>query len=348
MNMMDNQKNSIKSAILAEVILGGCLIILIAMFPKWIYICFFIMTAGSIAILLFFQYKIKKQINDTMTQVNDTILSLIDGQPIENFDENEDSLLGKFQMQILKLYKILQSFKDREKVLRKQISKNISNLTHQINTPITNIQMYSSFLNQEELSNEEQKVFIDNINLQAEKLSWLGESFSKISRLETGIIILHPAENELLSAILPAINQAALKAQEHGNEIILKGKQSLTAYFDKKWTEEVFFNLLDNAVKYSDRGSKITIEMIPYDLYVRINIKSTGIKISKEEHTKIFHRFYRGENVISQEGVGLGLYLVRKILEEEKAYIKVETRITKSTLADGEVVFSVFLLKEEN
>ncbi len=343
--MGNNHKSNIKTALLTELILGMLLLIFSIIYPQWIALSFFIMTAGSVIILYVLYSYMTKQFNDTMEKVDDTIQDYINGQPSEHFDKNEDSLLGKFQMQINRLYDILLSYQNKEKVLRREINKNISNLTHQINTPITNIQMYSSFLSQGNLNEEEQRTFIQNINRQADKLGWLGESFSKISRLETGMITLNIEKNELLSAILPAINQVTFKAKEHQNEIILKGKQALTAFFDKKWTEEVFFNLLDNAVKYSDRGTDIIIEMIPYELYIRVDVKSVGINISKEEQTKIFQRFYRGEQVKMQEGVGLGLYIVRKILEEEKGFIKVETSVNKSQMKDRETKFSVFLLK---
>lgn len=342
---MKNNKN-IKSAIWAEIIWGGILFICSVIFPKWINLCFILMLIGSIVILCIFYKIITKQVNATMNLVDETIQGFMEECPKESFNINEDSLLGKFQMQIGKLYDILQSYQNREAVLRKQINENISNLVHQVNTPITNIKMYSGFLNQKDLSQEEQQLFLNNIKVQADKLSWLGEGFSKISRLETGIINLHPEIDNVLSAILPAINQVAEKAKEHGNEILLQGQQILTAYFDRKWTEEVFFNLLDNAVKYSKEGSDIIIEMIPYELFIRVDIKSKGIQIKKEEYTKVFQRFYRGAESQSQEGVGLGLYIVRKILEEEKGYIKVISSDTSSTLVKGENVFSVFLLKE--
>ena len=340
---MKNNKN-IKSAIKAEIIWGGILFVCSVIFPKWINVWFILMLLGSIVILTVFYNNLRNEVNATMNLVDETIQGYIDGRPTEEFNPNEDSLLGKFQLQISKLYDILQSYQNREAVLRKQINENISNLVHQINTPITNIKLYSSFINHKDLTQEEQQLFMNNITIQADKLSWLGEGFSKMSRLETGIINLHPEIDNVLSAILPAINQVAGKAKEHGNEILLQGQQTLMACFDRKWTEEVFFNLLDNAVKYSEEGSPITIEMIPYELYVRINIKSKGIQIKKEEYVKVFQRFYRGAENKSQEGVGLGLYIVRKILEEEKGYIKVTSSDTSATLMEGENIFSVFLI----
>ena len=83
----------------------------------------------------------------------------------------------------------------------------------------------------------------------------------------------------------------------------------------QKWTEEVFFNLLDNAVKYSDPHSTILVEILEYEMYVRIAVCSQGRKIEREEFPALFQRFYRGKAVKEQEGVGLGLYLAREIVK---------------------------------
>lgn len=201
--------------------------------------------------------------------------------------------------------------------------------------------MYSEFLKEDSLTPEEYQHFADNLGRQAQKLSWLGEGFAKVSRLETGIISLNPEVQPVLPVLLPAIDQVSLKAEQHENDIRLEGNQNLKAYLDRKWTEEVFFNLLDNAVKYSDPGSAILVEMLEYEMYVRINVCSRGQKIEREEFSKLFQRFYRGRDVKDQEGVGLGLYLAREIVRGEQGYMKGEYNPERGN------VFSVFLLRKK-
>ena len=228
--------------------------------------------AAALILTIWKYQKIKKEANQTMQQVDDTLEQLIQGNERNYFSKKEDSLLGKFQTQVGRLYDIHRAHEQREKELRAQMSSAISDLVHQINTPIANIKMYSEFLKEGALTPEEYQHFADNLEQQAEKLSWLGEGFSKVSRLETGIISLKPEVQPILPVLLAAIDQVSLKAQKHENDIQLEGSQTLKARLDRKWTEEVFFNLLDNAVKYSSRGSIILVELWEYEMYICVNI----------------------------------------------------------------------------
>lgn len=281
--------------------------------------------------------RLREKVNTTMEQVDATIDGLIHHRRPQYFSETEDSLLGKFQSEILQLHDMLTSYEAREKELRESLSGSISDLVHQINTPITNIRMYSWFLQDGGLTDEEQRQFAIKIQKQADKLSWLGEGFAKVSRMESGIISLQPETQKILPVLLRAIDQVTLKAQEHGNEIALEGDQKQDAYLDAKWTEEVFYNLLDNAVKYSDEGSRIVAAMTRYEMYVRVDVRNRGLKVEKEEYPKVYQRFYRSGQVQEQEGVGLGLYLAREIVRGQQGYMKVGRNEV------GETVFSVFL-----
>lgn len=302
----------------------------------------FIVICLLMAAFVFLLYKYRKMerlADKTMAQVDDTLEQLILGREVKYFSENEDTLLGKFQTQAGRLCDIHRAQEQKEKELRDQISSSVSDLVHQINTPIANIKMYSEFLKEDSLTTEECRHFADNLERQARKLSWLGEGFAKVSRLETGIISLNPQVQVVLPAILAAIDQAALKAEQHGNDIRLEGNQNLKACLDRKWTEEVFFNLLDNAVKYSDFGSLILVELLEYEMYVRVNVCSHGTKLEREEFARVFQRFYRGKDVSDQEGVGLGLYLAREVVRGQRGYMKGEYHPEKGN------VFSVFLCR---
>ena len=203
----------------------------------------FIIICLLTAALVFLVYKYKKMekmADKTMAQMDDMLEQLILGREVKYFSENEDTLPGKFQSQAGRLYEIHRAQEEREKLLRDQISSSVSDLVHQINTPIANIKMYSEFLREDSLTTEEYRHFADNLDRQARKLSWLGEGFAKISRMETGIISLKPEIQPVLPVILEAVDQAALKAEQHGNDIRLKGDQKLKACLDRRWTEEVF------------------------------------------------------------------------------------------------------------
>lgn len=283
---------------------------------------------------------ISRRVTDIMRQVDDCIQSMIDGQPVWNFPVGEESLLGKFQVQLMKLYQILSSSREREERQRKELSSLVADLIHQINTPLTNIQIYSGFLMQDDLVEEEKAQMCQIIDDQIEKLGWFADGFTKTARLEEDMRKLRPERQQILPMILSAIDEISVKAEAHGNEICLLGEQDIEAFFDRRWTEEAVFNLLDNAVKYGEEGGLIRVRMTAYDIYVRVDVINYGEPVPKEEYTALFNRYYRGKNASCiKEGVGLGLYLVRQIAAEQGGYVKVGDYKGKGT------VFSLFLLK---
>lgn len=215
---------------------------------------------------------------------------------------------------------------------KNRIKTLIGDISHQTKTPIANLLLYTELLEEESLSPQAQE-YCNTLHAQAVKLQFLIDSLVKLSRLENGILVLSPAPGNLQSMLQSAIRQFSSKAREKGLELILRDT-SVQALFDEKWTTEALCNLLDNAIKYTDRGS-ITISVTAYQLFARIDIADTGRGIPEAEQAKIFARFYRSHG--DGEGVGIGLYLAREILSQEGGYIKVSSQPGKGS------VFSVFL-----
>ena len=291
-----------------------------------------------LAVLLTFGW-IKRRVNQTLEEVDETIRALVDGRKTQYFSPNEDTLLGKFQSDISALYALLLAGKEREEALREEMERSLSHLVHQLNTPITNIALYSGFLLEDELTDGQRRRFVQHIQAQAEKVRFLGEGLAKIARLETGIITLKPTCQPILPMVLSVIDELLAKADAHGNTIILQGDQHLEAQYDSRWTREALLNVVDNAVKYSTVGTVIAVEMMAYELYVRLSVTNEGIVLPPQAYAQVFQRFYRAEDVREIEGVGLGLYLTREILRGQGGYIKASCR------ADGRTCFSLYLLR---
>ena len=217
---------------------------------------------------------------------------------------------------------------------RDKIKSLISDISHQTKTPISNLILYSELLENSELSGVD-RANAEAIHAQAEKLRFLIDSLVKLSRLENGILALEPQEAPLMPILKGIVNQFEEKAVKKGLKLEFN-KTDAKAVIDEKWTHEALANIVDNAIKYTEKGS-IKISVIPYEMFVRVDISDTGIGISEEEHAKIFKRFYRGSDVKQKEGVGIGLHLAREIISGEGGYIKLS-----STPGEGST-FSVFL-----
>ena len=208
----------------------------------------------------------------------------------------------------------LQTEKDAVKTL-------IADVSHQTNTPIANLRLYVQLLEERPLDPESQNL-VSALAGQTERLQTLVQDMVKASRLETGIITLHPKPNSLGPLLDEAAEQFAPKAAEKG-VALTRIPTDVEAVFDPKWTVEAVCNLLDNAVKYTPPGGSVTLQVVAYELFCRIDVIDTGPGVAEEEKTEIFQRFYRSPAVQTAEGVGIGLYLTRKIAEGQGGYVKV-------------------------
>ena len=222
---------------------------------------------------------------------------------------------------------------------RNKIRALIADISHQTKTPISNILLYGELLKEQNLSSDSASC-VEAMNEQAQKLQFLIAALVKMSRLEAGIIKVHPIQSDVKDMIEKIRTQYYQIAIEKGLDFLcvapLISPQRLIAFFDEKWTIEAIGNIVDNAIKYTNQGS-ITLSIKPYEMFCCIEIADTGMGIAEEEQAQIFARFYRSKRVSQKSGVGIGLYLAREIIMEEGGYIKVQSKLGEGS------VFSVYL-----
>ena len=200
----------------------------------------------------------------------------------------------------------------------------MSDISHQLKTPIANLVMYSDFLKDESLSEAERKEYIDILCQSVQRLNFLSESMIKISRLESGIIRLNMQEQSINTTVLKAVKDVYSKAEKKGTEIIYNNDKDIILKHDRNWTAEAVFNMLDNAVKYSARNSKIYLEIKSYGMFSAVEVRDENPPLPEDERAKIFMRFFRGSNSSGKEGIGIGLYLSREIAIRQGGFIKLK------------------------
>lgn len=249
-----------------------------------------------------------------------------------DYDETQLSKLESKWLRYLTSSKLSAQKTEQE---REKLQELVSDISHQTKTPLSNILLYTQLLQEQDIDGQSRQI-VDEIRQQSEKLEFLIQSLVKTSRLETGTFQLAPLKNNIDSVIEAAIEQITPKAKSKQIKIMYSS-QSHTAKFDIKWTREALFNILDNAVKYSPRNSVIKITVYAYEMFACVSVADQGIGIPEEELPRIFGRFYRGQNVKEQNGVGIGLYLCRQIIEGQGGYITVESTVNQGS------IFKIFL-----
>ena len=141
----------------------------------------------------------------------------------------------------------------------------------------------------------------------------------------------------LFDTVAQAMSGIVYGAEKKEITVSVDCPEDLTLSHDSKWTAEALFNLLDNAVKYTPAGGKISVSVIQWEMYVEIKVADTGKGISESNQAAIFRRLYREEEVHEQQGVGIGLYLAREIVTRQGGYIKVVSEPGRGS------VFSIML-----
>lgn len=212
---------------------------------------------------------------------------------------------------------------------REQVKGLISNMSHQLKTPLANIMMYQELLEDKSLPLDERIEFLHRLKVQSEKIDWILNSLFQMVKLEQNVIIFEPDNLPFKPTLTKAVCGVFAKAQKKNIRIVTEEFQDQILWHNEIWTAEALENILENAVKYTPEGGQIAINFQKYEMYSTISVADTGIGITKDEQSKIFHRFYRSPKVENMEGSGIGLYLSKLILEKEHGYITVDSNYKK-------------------
>lgn len=280
----------------------------------------------------------RRQICNFAEELCRTLDELMAGREPENYYPYEDTLTARVQGKLLQYYDLMNEGWRRSLQDKQTIQELVSDISHQVKTPVANLSMFIGILREHRLSEEKRSDFLETMAGQIGKLDFLMQSLIKMSRLETGTFVLHAKEANLYDTIAQALNSVLAKAESKNIRFTVECEESVKVRHDPKWTAEALGNLLDNGVKYTPDGGNIHIRVRPWQFYTRVDITDTGIGIPEEHYNDVFKRFYRGEEAAGQEGVGLGLYLAQGIITRQKGYISVKSEIGKGS------TFSVYLL----
>ena len=256
-----------------------------------------------------------------------TLDNMIDGNEELQKSNDSETLFARINHRLIRLYEIIQENRHKVDMERQELQMLISDISHQVKTPVSNLQMVTDTLLTKPVSEEERMDFLQGIRSQTDKLDFLFQALVKTSRLETGAIRLEKKDSSLFHTLAQAMSSIVYAAEKKEIAVSVDCPENLIISHDSKWTSEALFNLLDNAVKYTPSGGKISVSVVQWEMYVEVKVTDTGRGISESNQAAIFRRFYREEEVHDQQGVGIGLYLAREIVTRQGGYIKVVSEL---------------------
>lgn len=256
-----------------------------------------------------------------------TLDNMMDGDEEPKPTDNSETLFARINHRLTRLYQIMQENRRKVEEERQELQTLVSDISHQVKTPVSNLKMVTDTLLTRPVTEAERIDFIKGVRSQTDKLDFLFQALVKTSRLETGVIRLEKKPGRIYDTVAQAMSGIVYAAEKKQIGVSVSCSEKLTVAHDSKWTAEALFNLLDNAVKYTPKGGKITVTVEEWEMYVEIKVADTGKGISESNQAAIFRRFYREEEVHEQPGVGIGLYLAREIITQQGGYIKVVSEL---------------------
>lgn len=285
--------------------------------------------AAVLAVILAWKmWKLKRDVYEFADALDRNLDAVIRGEEPEEVQGMEDSLPGKVNEKLHRVNHILEGKELEMRQNRELMKELISDISHQTKTPVANQKIYLELLKSRPLPDDAGE-FVEKLEHQTVKLEFLFESMVKMSRLETGVIQIRKEEGDLMetigravSAVVPAAEKKRIRLSVETDGVL---RRILLAH-DSKWTEEAVYNLLDNGVKYTPEGGSVSVRVVKSEIFMEIHVRDTGKGIPVERQAQIFTRFYREPEVHDQDGVGIGLYLTRKIAALQNGYVEVHSR----------------------
>lgn len=279
-------------------------------------------------IILVHEYIKMKNINN-LTKVLEEINNKNYKIDIDDFREDELSIL---KSEIYKTTIMLKEQADNSTLDKINLKDSLSNISHQLKTPLTSINiMLDNILDSEEMSEDVRTEFINNIKREISNINFLVAGILKLSRLDANVVNFMMERVKVKDIINECIKNVSSLCDLKSISIDVTGNEMLKINCDFKWEVEAITNILKNCVEHSNNNSKIDIKYINNKIYTEITIKDYGKGMSEKDVKHIFERFYKGSNSTS-DSVGIGLSLSKSIIEQENGTINVNSKLNKGTI----------------
>lgn len=260
------------------------------------------------------------------------IKDYIDGNYTVHLPQSNEGNIYQLLASVDQLATMLQAENDTEQKTKEFLKNTISDISHQLKTPLSALMMYQEIIENEPDNPETVKEFSFKIGTALKRIEQLIQSMLKITRMDAGSIYFEKSNYSISNILNHAINELTTRADNEKKEIVIDGDLEQMLYCDIEWTGEAVGNIVKNALDHTDAGGKITISWERTPAMIRIFITDNGHGIAGEDIHHIFKRFYRSKNTSNSQGIGLGLPLAKAIVEGQGGILSVQSeRLQRTT-----------------
>ena len=271
-------------------------------------------------------------IRNTLYQQAEKIIdNYIHGDYSHHLPQDSEGEIFHLFASIEQLATMLQAKNESEHKTKEFLKNTISDISHQLKTPLAALEMYQEIMEAEPDNAETVKEFSKKIGTALKRMEQLILSMLKITRLDTGNIIFEKQSCPVKELIKNAISELGTRAAQEEKQLIIKGTPNLTIICDMDWTSEAIGNLVKNALDHTEAGGTIRITWESTPTMLRILVSDNGSGIAPEDIHHIFKRFYRSKFFLNTPGIGLGLPLAKSIIEGQGGVISVQSVLHEGT-----------------
>ena len=279
--------------------------------------------------IIFFKYNHSE--SKKINEITKYIEEINRGNYRLNIEENTEDELSILKNELYKITVMLKEVAENSQKDKTTLKDSLSDISHQIKTPITSILiMLDNILSDENMPEDIKKDFIKDIKREIINIKFLVESILKLSKIDSNSIKFIKKEVFIKDIIDEAVKNVSMLSELKNIEIIVSGDDSIKTICDLKWQVEAITNILKNCIEHSYENRKIYINYNQNNMYTELKIEDNGTGIDAKDLPHIFERFYKGKNS-SSDSVGIGLALSKSIIESNNGYIQVDSELNKGT-----------------
>lgn len=244
---------------------------------------------------------------------------------------NEEGAMYHLFHEVNSLVTIADAHADSERQAKEFLRDTISDISHQLKTPIAALNIYNGILQQEAADTATVQEFTALSEQELDRIESLVQSLLKMARLDAGAITLEQSPENLSELLEHIRGQYSFRAEQEGKEIDLEGDEQAILLCDRTWLTEAIGNLVKNALDHTEQGDRILVRWQQSPCLTQITVEDTGSGIHPENLYHIFKRFYRSRFSKDTQGIGLGLPLAKSIIEAHRGSIEVHSELGHGT-----------------
>lgn len=244
---------------------------------------------------------------------------------------SEEGAMYRLFHEVNSLVTMADAHADSERRAKEFLRRTISDISHQLKTPIAALNIYNGILQQETADAATVREFTSLSEQELDRIESLVQSLLKMARLDAGAITLERAPENVFDLLEHIKRQYSFRAEQEGKEIVLEGDEQTVFSCDRTWLTEAIGNLVKNALDHTAQGDRILVRWQQSPCLTQITVEDTGSGIHSEDLYHIFKRFYRSRFSKDMQGVGLGLPLAKSIVEAHQGSIEVHSKLGQGT-----------------